>query len=542
MQRSLYRDELVGADLLWLVEVELGGRVYRWSSEPLDVVSDDGTLRYDGGLDALEVTDELDLFARSPDQLSITLDLLWPAAVAAEVQRGHDLARARAEVALLIRGSTYEDRRVIIQGTLQDPIYAEDGTPVSASCVDLPYDDQATWPPATHKVTPQTWPSHDASAANAVYPQVFGRPGYFLKADGTVGGIGGSPALQVDATKLLIAGHPVGAVKCDVFFEGGSEANLDVVEERDALGVLCSVVTVAASTISSGAGAWTIALKAGGGLPRTPSAALDRLGDVLGWWLDRSSLRVDRAAWSSVAGYLNRWTVAGYVDEEVEPWAFLVDNLLPLAPVAVQGGPDGARPVVYRWSSGRIVERLDGGAAGVERSRVEIDSQDLVAEVRLSWAQDPAERTHRRQTTLLPRKTQAESSATLSEDQLCSLWASTSLDRYGPGRAASLETDWLADAASAGLTLAWRSLIEGLPHRLISYDVDQSFAWLALGDRLALTAAELSLVDEPALVVGLTLRDSGRIGLALRLLGDPGYAGVNGGPNGTTNYQDSTGV
>ena len=547
MARRFHRSELVGADLVWLVSIEYAGRAWRWSSGgPIEVDSDDGALQFDGGLDTLEVEDVLDLLDVSPDQLSVGLDLIWPEDLAALVEQGHDLSAASGEVALLIRGQAWESRRVVCTGAVDAPLYDRAGLPASLSIVELPYLDRATWPPPTRRVTPQTWPS--SSGDELPYPTVFGAPGRYTSTDGTVATTEGSPAIPVvvsggTTTKLLIAGHPVVDTTVSILCEAGSFSG-SVVEEVDGLGALVSTVDISgASTAIKESGSYWVGWTSGG-MPGEPStAARTGLGDVIEWWLDRSTLRLDRAAWGSIRAELNRYQVAGYVDEEVVPWDFLADNLLELAPISIQSGPDGLYPVLWQWDRPIVLETLDGAAAGVERTeRPEYLAapSDTVSELTLKWAWNDRYGAFRRVTTLLPRRGQSEVDATLDADHLTSAWVAASAQQYGPGRAEVEESDWVADAGTAGLVLAWRGLARGQVGRIVRYDVDPSYGWLGLGDVVELTDADLALEGVPATVHSVRWAPPA-LGLGLYLLRDPVAGAVSTGPNPTTNYQDHEG-
>ena len=116
------RADLLANDLIWLLSIEYAGRLWRWSSEPITLTDASGDVQqFDGGLEGLDVEQVLPSFGESPDMLSASLDLMWPSDVALLVSQGHDLSAATGELALFVRGSSFDDRYVLIDGNISQP-------------------------------------------------------------------------------------------------------------------------------------------------------------------------------------------------------------------------------------------------------------------------------------------------------------------------------------------------------------------------------------------------------------------------------------
>ena len=71
-----------------------------------------------------------------------------------------------------------------------------------------------------------------------------------------------------------------------------------------------------------------------------------------------------------------------------------------------------------------------------------------------------------------------------------------------------------------------------MAHRLIRYEVPQSYLWLDLGAIVTLTDAELHMANVVALVVGRTLTDNGRGQIDLQVITDPARVTVTTGATG----------
>ena len=92
-----------GARLLWLLEIKFAGRLFRFSTEPIDLSKDDGsTISYPGGLDDPGYEESLDRFSHSIDQQVISLQLDLGVDVAELVQKGHALGGDEAELSCVL--------------------------------------------------------------------------------------------------------------------------------------------------------------------------------------------------------------------------------------------------------------------------------------------------------------------------------------------------------------------------------------------------------------------------------------------------------
>lgn len=75
-------------------------------------------------------------------------------------------------------------------------------------------------------------------------------------------------------------------------------------------------------------------------------------GDVLERCLSFSTLRVDVDSVAAARGYLNGYTLAGYLDEERSPADFVQSTIAPALNVTLALGPRGLRVVLPPWADG----------------------------------------------------------------------------------------------------------------------------------------------------------------------------------------------
>jgi len=510
MSRPLVRSELVGAELVWLLSVTYAGRVFRWSTSPVDLTDDDGApIYFDGGMDPVEIEDGVRLLSTGIEDLSIPFDVVFPVDVALWIQRGHPLAESAAEVAVMIQGGTYQERRVVLLGTLTQPTYGAEYEPVSFSVERPPWDDRALIPTAKQKVNA----SSPSSQQGRWFPLVFGTPGAFTWASGTATVTSGSPAIVLtvsgdDAATLLIAGHWVDAANVRIYDAGGAGENFAVTNTTNSSGRIATVDVSAASTVNLESDDWWVGWNDGGGmLNDTHDAPRSGAGEVLEWALRQSTIPIDRVRWSLARPTLDRFKLSGYIDEPVSPWEWLADNVLPLLPVSVRSGPAGSFPVVFQYdaTSADAVESVTAGAGFVRVGSVVYPNAatDLVNEIRIEFANRARTSEPYRLVTVGPEVWDSD-----DPDTVPNYFAKVSKTRHGV-RSTIISTDIVYDTSTAMAIGQWMARAKSLAVREVTYESSHEFGWLVPGDVVLLTDAELHLDEHLVHVLSVSWQPSG---------------------------------
>ena len=489
---------------VYLLQLRYASRVFRWTSgEAVDIASDSGTLHYRAGL-PVSWTDGGDVLSIDSEQRSVSFDALnmpEDVDVAELVEAGHDLAAALGELSIWVTGRTYEERIPLLEGRAVAPTYGGQGEPIALTIEERLYDDASTLlNPAGH-VTPTTWPLADPAMFGRAYPLVVGRPGRYVEADGTDGKTTGSPALLVNTSskRFLVAGHRVQASTVRIINTTKGEArDVPVSVTTDGLGREVSPGDSSGTGLSIVAGdEYWVRWDSGSALVGDDSTTpVQQAGDVLQYVLQRSTLRVDRGAMSGAVAYLNRYRLDFYVDDpDVSAWDWLADNVLPLLPVSVVGGPRGLRPVLFRWDA-RAVDAVDSIQAGPDAVRVSAVSysvEEPVQTVQVSYAPRGGEGDHLRDVTL------AGDTTTPDAGQHRAL--RSSFVRYGERRILRLATDVVYDDATAQLIASTLASTYALPRREVVYELDpRRFGTLEAGQVVTLTDSEIHLADAVAVV------------------------------------------
>ncbi len=510
---------VAGADLLWLLELDFAGQTHRFSSQPLTVSKDDGTvLDYRGGLDDPGYSESLDRFTHSIDQQVISIELDLPVNVADLFEKGHGLAGNRAELsAVLVQAGTiqqtYEQRLVMLAGVTSDPQYGFPDLPsghIVLSVEGSLAEDAGVFIAASQSISEDTFSAMATAGKDEhegkPYPMVFGAPGHYLSATGGSKTTSGSPAYIVDidtsndkAQTLLIAGHHVNASSVLVFDSDGYQS-FSVINTTDDLGQQIATLDVSgASTIDLKEREFWIGWNNGDGLanPWRTAAELTGAGDILRWALSFSTLPIDHGSWAAVSDFLNQYKLAGYIsDPTVNVWEWISD-LADLLPVTIRRGAGGLYPIVHdtRAKAGAGFQ-ITASEEFQQLSPVQIEGKldDVYNSIRIGYA-FRAKETDPKQYEVIGQGSTLDSSA------FSTMTTRQSIARYGE-RFRSFDTPYIYDRSTAQMIIKRLADVEALPARTVDYRAAPRFASLSLGDVITLTDSALALTGQVCLISG----------------------------------------
>jgi len=208
------------------LEVDIRGRIYRFSTSAIDVLNSDPTLgpavfRYPGGLEMLDYEEVQSIDSPESGAREVSVSALFNAAQlegwSSISDPTSDIGQSKGELSLLIEGQGYTDRTVVVRGFIDSPTYGGKHEPVSFTITESDYLDTGAHPPIAAVVDGNTWPrwadgvyapdpayspefSAAESAIGQAYPWIFGRPG--LNAPATFPSVHG----YLPATPALIVG------------------------------------------------------------------------------------------------------------------------------------------------------------------------------------------------------------------------------------------------------------------------------------------------------------------------------------------------
>ena len=528
--------DFVGTYPIWLLDLHYAGTVYRIATEPVNV--DDGTglvLSYQGGLDAPELTEQLQLSATDVPNRSASLSVVLPESVAKLRAAGHSLLYATAELFLTFCSEdarrlqvaesklTHPDLWYQISGRVASPVW---GTPGEAPGFLEFTLRQNPWTDRRPVVRPDLVidsnrfsgalavpgpPPEDADGK--VMPLVVGAPGtsrspaspvYALERDGAG-----------NANQLLIALGRVNSATCQVFDQSNNKETLDVVVIEDRYNTPVSYVVP--STLSRSDeqfyATWpdTAAPGFGQGLQNPIRAAA--------YLFALSALEVDLPAWLAASEYFSGMIVGGYVNDDSTAWDVASRNLLPLVPVSYRFTREGLTPVIYdpelrAGQEGFWVDVIDTPTAagagdwspltGVE---LEKEPEAVPNQITVRYALDIRSNSYRRSRTWLsdvsaaarplgnPRREGPES---------LSLYLDQAQTRSSLLASVEIEASWVYDDATADQILAWRSRLDTMARERTTYRAPWHYGALQVGDVGRLTDSGKSWAEVFVLITSRT--------------------------------------
>jgi len=500
--------EWAGGDV-WLLVITWDGRPYRFATRAVEVTTADGdVLPFAGGLD---IDPELRAdIADNGAEDSIPIDsLLFPVSVAAEDRAGRPLVGASAELSVWSTSRTYEERELVISGTVGAARFGGIDAPVSIDLEPASMEEGALIPSPGAVVTETGWPNAASTALGLSYPLVFGRPGLGATVDEK--SRGGAPALLVDTTSngvwlvsdgRVAAANGTSAAAFIVNTADGSSEAATVTQTTDGNGRLCAIVTGAGGgspvTVDDAATYWLDWSTTDGGIVKDDgNDAAETAGDVALWLLARSSAKIDRGRWEAAADSLTGYRFAFYFDEPAAPLDRVVD-LFAALPVSIGTGPGGVSPTVVNLEArevdavthieeGRNVDPADGGLVTVDRG-------DIVNELRVSYGPraDNGEMQHAFTLT-----------GDLNATGATIVPACVASHSVHGSRVESLELPYVYESATA-LRIAHSVLrARALAPRVTTWaDRTGGLGWLQAGDVVTLTSSRLSYTSQVAHVIG----------------------------------------
>jgi hypothetical protein len=508
-----------GAGLLWLLEIEFAGRAFRFSSTPLDITKDDGSIiSYAGGLDDPGYQESLDRFSHSIDQQVISLQLDLGVNVAQLIQKGHILGGNDAELSCVTiqAGSiqqTYEGRLVVLSGNVSEPQYGFPDEPtgyITCSIEGAISEDAGSLLPASACVSVDTF-SNVASTGQEIhegkpYPIVFGSPGKYKTSSGLDKTTSGSPAYIVflnpsndKALTLLIAGHHVNASSVLVF-DSNTYESFSVTNGVDGLNQPVATVDVSgASDIDLTEREFWIGWNNGSAMknPWSTNEELTGLGDVLRWAMTYSTLPVDHATFATASDYLNQFKLDGYVsDPTTSVWDW-VSSIAESFPVTIRRGASGVYPIVHDVRAAPATGlKLSASEEFQQISQVQIEGklENIFNSIRVGYALRAKEGSPKIYAVIGTKATGDPSSFSTTTTR-------QSINRYGV-RYKSFDHPYIYDRSTAQRTIKYLADIEALPARTVDYRANARYASIQLGDVVTLTDSNLYFTDQACLVTG----------------------------------------
>ena len=524
--------QLDGGTLIWVLSLTLRGKVYRYSEAAAEVL--DGAtplLIREGLLSGVEVEDRLALPGESPPEPSQEVSLIfasddaegWAVLAAGDL----DLGDASGELALLLLGEDWSTREICRSGPVEAASYGALHEPVQLRISEAPWTRTSTLIPRDSEiVSPSTWPrssspgySVDEGVEGVFYPEVIGAPGYRHPR-----AVANSyPSVPVALVEVISPSNAAGAyvgllgrgrlscvgvansVHVRNLTTAGS-ANITPAVATDELGQTVTVISISNATlpVSPGDELWASFLTpATGGRPSPySSGTLRRAGEVIAYLLQESGARVDASSLPALQAWLAPYALDFHINEQVDPLDVVLDDLLPLFPVALHLGADGLSLLPWRYNAtaADAIVHIDIDFEGGERDGQVSRSpaSEVVNHLGIEYAWHGGNRD-----SLQGRIVYLPSKRFSDDEQETNPYARQSYTRYGERSAEPITTELVVDSATARGILDWQIRWRSQTRETVRYRLGQPWQVLRPGQVVLLSGAEIGWARRICIVVAV---------------------------------------
>ena len=558
---SFAKSELIDADIVFLLDIDVQGKEYRFSTFPVYIFDGDSQIPYEGELEDIAFDQSLNQIGRVKKQIdSISLALNFPFNVAQRQMKGKGIELSKCKLYYVLERNgqietNAENRVLLYTGVLTDPIYGhpnEDVGYVEFSIEnEIVFSDQSflsrvlgenimieaaafsapkfsglggLLPPVDVDGIIDVKEMHRGKAS----PIVIGDPGVTTDQRGNAVRFGASPAYLIAYTNTapnfeayyLIAGHPVLADTVKMYDnKGNNQDNLTVYEYVSRLGETYSYIILDATTpidrsfvVNTDIEYW-IEWDDGEGLPSAVGpGSLTGGGDLCIYALNSLGIDYDRESWQSIRDRLNQYKFSGYInDPKIKMFQWLEKNVIAYLPIAVSAGPKGLTPILDLRLETNVPESRLFVVEGPDFKRVSplqpISAagqvlNDLVVQFGPKGFNNPNGSPYSSYVRSSYRRIEG---AAAYED--VSPYAILSYQRYGSKyQVVSLDYVYQQETASKIANNFMR--LNALPSRSAEYEADLSYGYLELGDIIELSDSEIGLEEARCQIIGKKYENS----------------------------------
>ena len=391
----LHPNDIQGAELCFLLDVDWLGKIYRFSTVPIDITdTNTGELySYNGGLGNPTIDQQTSFVGFDIDGNSISMELTFnDVNWIAEWLQGRSLELAAAAVSMIVVDESnhtvfkYEDRVPLFLGKVKDPIIGTPTRPLGHIIFSI---ENSTNVKAikmldnSFEIDPYVFPGLDQRAATLgrvietpigqYVPFVFGALGeWYIRKSGSgrfqiltdQDSARCSPAYIIDASgsggslriELIIAMGTVTAPRIRIWDQTGGNFVNYVYTATNADGTQYSYTwyeqghVIEDNSFIPGLDEdqtfWVSWAEYGEGIqdPLT-GQSLGPAGNLSLYCLEQIGLEYDKAAWVGLVTVLNRYKFAGYInDPSILVFDWFKQNIVANLPIEVFNGPNGLTP------------------------------------------------------------------------------------------------------------------------------------------------------------------------------------------------------
>ena len=548
------RSDLEAGRLVWLLDLTIRGKVYRFSTDVLNVTIGEPGLgpalvQYTGGLEFLEYEDAVGLLDAEATTREVSVSVLFQSGQEEGWQAISDTVRdigtATGELSLHIVGNSYEDRQIVVSGFLDSPSYGAVNEPVSFTLQESDHLDPLQFPTTQSVIDQTSWPrvevgsysvNIDDSIVGSYYPHVFGQPGthpplLWWGQDSSM--FDATPAMLVridqdtednsNATAtVVIAGHETWP-DADATYGGTSAAGevlmfsddwatphrAEATHTQDGHGNTVTIAEFSYVGVSAGLRTrvqvgqeiWCAWIGRGGVLNADRTAPRTGAGEVIEYLLTKSGLRVDTLRSRAVLKEVNGYALDFWINEPRSPIEIISEDILPALPLSPQIRTEGLGFVYWKWDATKAdaTEAIDVDREFGDRvSPVDVSGVgEVFNRLTVRYAMTGPDGNYRKQLTY------AHANPSDAHDVIVNPYAWASWTRYGLREAPILELPCVERDETALAVLDWKIRFHSQTRRSVTYRLNQKYQNLEAGDVVTLTDTATGFDEAVCIVTGV---------------------------------------
>ena len=518
-------NQLSGARLIFLLEVNWDGQKWYFSSEPVEYEG----VQYIGTLGDFQYNQTSQILGVNVEANSLQVQVAFIGLdMVKEWRKGRILEGSTGTFSYILEkdGQIQDlEKTTLLEGLVQLPIFGDPEEPPELCTFTLerqPYESSREMIPGAQVIDKSTFPNHDQDTAGGkLYPIVFGTPGVTIDDNGDQVFLFCTPAYNVKKYQshdhrslFIIAGHEVQAGSVRIRDGANNEATITVQQGFDQKGQVYSYIDLdgshlmypGSSSLSTAAQTpkeFWISWMNGGGLSNPyGDGPLTGGADICRWALTKAGIPVDYGAWNNMASILNQYKFDGYINEAVEAWSWVKDNIIPYLPIEITAGAKGIKPVLAQIFANTYTQpifRIQGGVGFSRISPIQTieETGDLTNSIQILYAKQGQENKYAMSVKISPT-VKEEGDAERSD-----LFSSISQNRYGL-QESTVETDYVYSRNTATRIAAHIIKSKCFPKRIMEFQADIVFGTLEIGDLVHLTDPALYMDNSLCFVISKT--------------------------------------
>ena len=514
------RSELLGADPIFLLEITGGSYIYRFATKPIHLLDNGVYLPFVGHLDNPQYTEKSELLGLDIEEKSVPLALHFSGVnIALEEMRGNTIEGSKAELSYILdlQDPNYEERVILGQGIISQPIYGHPDRPVEYMECSLESQNVINSTSLLNSVNPRYTVNPDIETDTSLNysPQTEGKIlglalGRFTFIDGFE--IFTIPAYFYSRTPpsnyYALFPHLSVSTTVKVRDSKGNEINADLRFKTKRLesrfftyaSVRDHSSTLADPFTNEEVEYWGFIEE---GLPNPMGeGVLEGAGDVCIWALSNTGIDIDYDAWYNVRNYLNEYKIAGYLQNpDITGLEFIQQELLPYLPIEVVQGNNGLSPRLNLIASAGIVqptEHIKAGAVFFRSGPVLplTEPQDICNAVKVRFAWRGITQAYFGIIDIGPDQAAEQALSNEIVDQ----YSIISVSKYGLKRK-TITLNFVYDYATAARIAQEYIRFNSMPRLGITYKAVGYYGWLQVGDIIELTDNNISIDRQKAQIV-----------------------------------------